>query len=301
MVAGLSFRNAFRAGFACVLALGGWACSSGGGLVEPPGAVTLHADLAYCADQEPARRLDIYVPPGLTGTAPVALHVHGGGWARGDKATGEWFQMVADALLARGYVVASANYRLAPRNTWPAQIEDVACAVRFLQTEGARYGIDGDRVALWGNSAGGHLAALVATSDAWSGGQVPRVRAVAALWGIFDLTAADMPIVTFFAIHALFGRSVPLDDPALQDASPTFHVSPDDPPFLLVHGREDGVVPANQSEGFKARLDAAGVSVDLQLVANAGHELLPDGGEIDPGEGEIVARIVAFFDEQLGR
>lgn len=279
------------------------ACSSptgGDGNDFPLGADSVELDIDYCAG-DPAQRLDLYFPEHRNATpTPVVVHVHGGGWARGDKASGPWFLFVGEELIARGYVVASANYRLAPVHQWPAQIEDVACAIRYLREHAASFGIDPQRIGVWGNSAGGHLVALLGATDSFSGAGVStRPQAVVALYGIHDLTA-DLPLLTSAAIECLVSscQSDP-DIAVLNGASPVSHVSADDAPTFLVHGVRDILVPPSQSQALFDRLQEAAVPSQLLLVENAGHELVPSGGPIQPPEEEITDRIVDFFDDQF--
>src|SRR5439155_23230443 len=99
--------------------------------------------------------------------APVAVYVHGGGWRNGNKASGGWIEPVTRELLARGYVVAAVDYRLVPQHKWPAFIEGVKCAVRFLRSNAPKYNLDPNRIGTWGSSAGGHLVALLGLTDAF--------------------------------------------------------------------------------------------------------------------------------------
>jgi acetyl esterase/lipase len=206
---------------------------------------------------------------------------------------------VGEELIARGYVVASANYRLSP-TPWPAEIEDAACAIRHLRDNAASYGIDPGRIGVWGNSAGGHLAALLGTTDDFSGaGSSTRPQAVVAMYGIHDLTAQDIPLITALAIEQVFGSEPDPESETLVQASPVTHASAGDAPMLLVHGTEDLVVPSNQSQALFSRLQQAGSAAELLTVENAGHELEPSGGAIDPSEAEVTDRIANFFDERL--
>src|SRR5688572_21590931 len=185
------------------------------------------------------------------------------------------FTSIGAALIESGYAVASTNYRLAPISRWPASIEDVTCAVRHLRENAADYGIDPQRIGVWGNSAGGHLAALLGVTDDFSGpGSSTRVQAVVALYGIHDLTASDTPLPTALTIESAFGQRPAPGDPVLSAASPISHVTSDDAPFLLIHGREDVLVLPNQSEAMLSRLSQAGVPAELILVDHAGHELI---------------------------
>ncbi len=271
--------------------------SNGTGL--PLGAGSVQLDVGYC-ESGPLQKLDLYFPKNrVRAPTPVVLHIHGGGWTRGDKASGPWFFKVGEALIARGYVVASANYRLAP-TPWPAEIEDVACAIRHLKENAGAYGIDPARIGIWGNSAGGHLAALIGTTDDFSGpGASTRPQAVVAMYGIHDLTAGDTPLVTAIAIQQAFGSPPDPDSEVLVEASPVTHPTGGDAPMPLIHGAEDLVVLPNQSQALFDRLTDAGAAPQLLLVANAGHELEPSGGALDPTEGEITARITAFLDARL--
>lgn len=267
----------------------------------PLGAASVRLDVSYCGTDDPAQRLDVYFPRRpLPGAMPLALYIHGGGWTTGDKASGQWFTRIGEALLERGYVVASANYRLAPRHRWPAQGDDAACSVRYLLENASALGIDPQRIGVWGTSAGGHIAAyLGANSDDGGAAASNRLQAIVAIYGLFDLTGSDLPLVTGLAIEMAFGSRPELGRPELVAASPISHVSADDPPFLLVHGTRDLIVPKSQSEAFYARLGESGVPKRLLLVENAGHELVPSGGALQPSEEEITRRIVDFFDERV--
>src|SRR5207253_7695708 len=134
---------------------------------------------------------DVYLPTvRVSGPSPVVMYVHGGGWTSGDKS---WVDGVLkeSEFTGRGYLVAAVNYRLAPQYRWPAQIEDVKCAVRYLRANAATYNIDPNRIGAWGTSAGGHLVALMglAGPDAGLEGkggnpdQSSRVQAVVDMFG----------------------------------------------------------------------------------------------------------------------
>jgi acetyl esterase/lipase len=285
-----------------LLALTACASSPTGADPLPLGASAVELDISFCGGAHPLQRFDLYYPARPRGDIPLALHIHGGGWHRGDKAEGPIFTSIGAALIERGYVVASTNYRLAPASRWPAPIEDVACAVRHLRENAVRYGIDPQRFGVWGNSSGGHLAAILGLTDEFSGAGIStRVQAVVALYGIHDLTASDTPVPTALAIAGAFGRQPSAGDPLLVSASPVSHVTPDDPPFFLIHGREDVIVLPNQSERLFARLGEAGVPAQLLLVDHAGHELIALGEPIEPPFAAIVDAVTTFFDTRLGQ
>ena len=204
---------------------------------------------------------------------------------------------VTGELLGRGYVVAAVDYRLVPDVTWPAFFHDVKAAVRFLRASAGKYHLDPDRIGTWGTSAGGHLAALLGTTDAAAGlegdggnpGQSSRVQAVVDLFGPADLPrmrrAPEMARVAFGGAGGL------------KQASPVEHVSRDDPPFLIIQGDSDRVVPAEQSELLYERLRAVGVAAKLVIVKNGGHGL--NGNGITPSRSEMVKMIGDFFDQHL--
>ncbi|MDQ2805992.1 MAG: alpha/beta hydrolase [Chloroflexota bacterium] len=127
------------------------------------------ANLTYCRGGAADLKLDLYLPQPLEGRpAPVAVYLHGGGWQDGDKT---WIGRIlpATALTTRGYAVAAVDYRLAPRYPWPAPINDAKCALRFLRSHAAQYQIDPDHIGVWGDSAGGHLAALLGLAGPTAG------------------------------------------------------------------------------------------------------------------------------------
>jgi acetyl esterase/lipase len=222
------------------------------------------------------------------------MYVHGGGWSSGDKAQGAG-ALEIPALQSAGFLVVSVNYRLAPEYVFPAMIEDVKCAVRFLRAHASQYNLDPDRIGVWGGSAGGHLVALLGTTDSSAGfdfgeylDQSSRVQAVVDMFGPTDLT------VQFEGGIEKASRVFGDFDAAL--ASPVTYVSADDPPFLMLHGEADKLVPIEQSQILLSALQAAGVPAELVAVANAGHGFRPEEGKtISPSRKEITQMIVGFF------
>lgn len=235
--------------------------------------------------------LDLLTPGG-TSTAPLVLWLHGGGWARGSRLP---IPTYVTALCARGYAVASADYRLTGTAIFPAQIQDAKGAVRFLRANALAYGIDPGRIAVWGESAGGHLAALLGTSgdigaatlgnasadlEGSTGGNQgvsSRVQAVVDWYGPTDFVQMHFYPTTANHDAATSDESVFVGGPiqtrpevdALAD--PITYASPDDPPFLVMHGTADQLIPFNQSERLRDALQAQGVRVTFSPVQNAGH------------------------------
>jgi acetyl esterase/lipase len=261
-------------------------------------------DVTYGNADNVALKLDIYYPKTAAGALPVVMYVHGGAWTQGEKDDGAGMSEIPE-LVRRGYLVVSVNYRLAPQHKFPAQIEDVKCAVRFLRAKASSYGLNPDKIGVWGGSAGGHLVALLGTSDVsagleGSGGyayQSSRVQAVVDFFGPADLS------VLFRGnrgalMDDVFGTSN-ADSQVLKLASPVTYISRDDPPFLIIHGDKDIVVPLNQSQILYDRLSAAGIPATLVVVKNAGHSFTPTGGSISPTRIEITTMVADFFDKYL--
>lgn len=269
----------------------------------PPGA-TLLPDITYCAGSGEPLKFDLYQPAGADdGSRRAAVvFIHGGGWHGGDKRGTPGMDDVP-ALVAHGYLVASINYRHAPRHLFPAPLVDVKCAIRFLRSEAARYGIDPHRIAAFGASAGGHLAALAGLTSsedgfdtAEHGAYASQVQAVADFYGPADLLAPDLPERSGKIIAAAFGAGAG----ERRRGSPVHYVAPGAPPFLIVHGADDRVVPVSQSRAFRTALEAANVDVEYLEVAGAGHVLRPSGNSMHPPREEVTRRLVQFLDRTIG-
>jgi len=272
--------------------------------IDPAKLGKVDRDVTYGTADGIDLKMDVYYPEFATGAVPSLLYVHGGAWVQGDKREGAGATEIPE-LRSRGYLVAAVNYRLAPDYKFPAQIEDVKCAVRFLRANAAVYGIDPNRIGAWGGSAGGHLVALLGTTDASSGfegdggyaDESSRVQAVVDMFGPTDLKALSLGISSRF-LSILFGN-VSRNSAIVKQASPITWISKDDPPFLILHGENDDVVPVSQSETLYDRLTAKGVTATLVIVKNAGHGFIPAGGPIDPSRTEITEMVGDFFDLYL--
>ena len=253
--------------------------------------------------------MDIYRPTQSSNApAPAVLYVHGGGWEKGNASLGGVNALIAHQLNQRGMIVAAVNYRLAPQNQWPAQIEDVKCAVRYLRANAQRYGINPSAIGAWGGSAGGHLVSMLGTAGPSAGfdtgaylQQSSSVQAVVDMFGPADLTAGGWGPYATSVVQQVFGVTPGQDNGVLAKASPVTYIQPNDPPFLIFHGVDDAVVPPSQSQELAARLQAAGDSATLVMVQNAGHGFAPAGGPITPSLDQIANTTVEFFAEHLQR
>jgi acetyl esterase/lipase len=271
----------------------------------PAGKSGAHAvyNLAY-ASASPTERLDLYLPASGTGPAPVVVWVHGGGWRVGDKSSiKSYFNpslappkphacndivevQVPDlaTLNAKGYAVAAVNYRLAQDPI--AAVRDAKAAVRFLRAGATRYGLDPDRFAVWGDSAGGYSAIMLGVTGARP-------------------TAFDDPALGNAAVPATVQAVVdwfgPTDSSSMPgnvgaDASPYTYLTAGSapPPFMIAHGDADCVVPVGQSRHLSRALTAAGGSATLAVLPGAGHE--------DPAFMRTqMAPTLAFLDRELRR
>ena len=224
-----------------------------------------------------SERLDVYTPdtPAPAGGYPVMVAIHGGGWRTLDK--GAFGLRTANAFTQGGYVVVSPNYVLAApgKPTWPVNFEDVQAAVRWVRTNAGTMGFNPDEIVAEGESAGANLAALLGVYSTQSSGDgvSSAVEAVVAVSTPTDLTTLYHEKRYAGSAAAEFLGGSPEQVPANYiAASPIDHVSPGDPPMLLIHGRQDPVIPVSQSEEMRAALTAAGVSNELLLV-HGGHAL----------------------------
>jgi len=263
---------------------------------------TARAAVTYCTVGGVALTMNIFLPQTGAGPHPAAVMVHGGGWEHGDAGSPNRLSPVESGLVSQGFVVASLNYRLAPQYLWPAQIEDVKCAIRYLRAEAATYAIDTTRIGAWGSSAGGHLVSMLGTVGPSAGYDVGQyldqssaVQAVVDEWGPADLTGAGWGPAGTQAITQVFGVAPGQASPVLRAASPVSYVAAGDPPFLIIQGAQDSTVPPSQSQEFAAALKSAGVPETLVMVQNAGHGLVPTGGVPTPSVSQVNHMIVSFF------
>ncbi|MFD9318627.1 alpha/beta hydrolase fold domain-containing protein [Streptomyces sp. NPDC060053] len=238
--------------------------------------------------------LDLYRPArDPEQPAPLIVFLHGGGWRTGRRdqfgsAFAGWPVGPFDRLVRAGFAVASLDYRLSGEAVFPAQLHDGKAALRWLRAHAGALGLDAGRVVLWGESAGGHLAALLALTDGrpeWEGdvgepGPGVRVTGVVDWFGPADLRTMQSQsrpdaVCSADAVDSreslLIGAPVPAAPELAAAASPVSHVSAAAPPFLLAHGTADRFVPTGQSEQLAAALRAHGCRVSLHLVEDADH------------------------------
>ncbi|MCX7520764.1 alpha/beta hydrolase [Microbacterium sp. STN6] len=291
------------------------ACS---GRIEVPEGATAHVGLSYMlSDGYRELGMDVYVPSDRTQPAPCVIWIHGGAWLNGDRRyvpdiwpAGEPF----GSLIRRGYAVATIDYRHSREAAFPAQLHDAKAAVRYLRHFAEELGIDPTRLAVWGESAGGHLAALVGLVGTRAdleggvgvGGKDSAVSAVVDWYGVSDVAAMPSLVDSLPNDAMASNPGVTIEEPidvmlagahdraaAERDFSPVSHVSASAPPFLLVHGDADRLVPVEQSRQLHDRLRQAGASAALHIVPGADHVWI--GAEFEP----LVAEAIDFLDSVL--
>ena len=255
-------------------------------------------------------RLDLYLPPVTRGPAPVVVWIHGGAFMHGDR-TALPPLLEQERLFTRlplaGFAVASVEYRLSSEACFPAQLEDVQAAIRWLRARHDELGIDPGRVAVWGESAGGHLAAFAgvagsagpAAHDVEFAEQPTNVAAVVDWYGPTDFAAMDRQAPDDSMMchddpdspeSRLLGAPVQERPDLVARADPCRQATADAPPFLIMHGTRDRWVPFGQSELLATRLRELGVAVDFRPIEGADHVFLDD--RRGP---ELVDEVVAFL------
>lgn len=269
-----------------------------GAFPDPSPGVTLLEGVEFGTGGGRPLLLDLALPRPAEEVCPAVVFIHGGGWNSADRTNGRPLILL---LASHGIAAASIDYRLSDEACFPAQLEDVKCAVRFVRSHAAKYGIDPARIGSAGGSAGGHLAALVGLVPDEAGlegeggwqKESSRVSAVADLYGISDVA------VLMEENHAsdsalLLMRGTPREKPDLYRlGSPLEWVKPGAPPFYLTHGDHDNVVPISHSEKLMAALKAVGTEASLRVVPGMAH------GSISTLPTVVREDVVEFFKRQL--
>ena len=251
---------------------------------------------------------DLYLPAVAAGLRPAIVVVHGGGWRKGRPESVRGF---GELLGRAGFVCLLADYRLTAEACWPAQIEDVKCAIRFLRANADSLEGDPEQIGIVGDSAGGHLALMAAVPCTFegNGGHAAHSSAVAAVCSMYGPTRIRFDRER--ANHvALMGEQANAED--YDRASPITYDLKDFPPCLLIHGVDDKAVPVSNSVDFHDRLQQLGRPVDLRLFPGLGHafdrQTAEEGARMvdvaDPKSvhGRSVVQIIErFFGEHLRR
>jgi acetyl esterase/lipase len=257
------------------------------------------------SEENPFQKLDVYLPVDGEKPYPTIFGIHGGGFIARSKAL---YTLLAWHYARQGYAFVSIDYRLAPRDSYPAQVEDSFCALAWLHANQEEFGFDPKRVIVTGGSSGGYLASMLGTVDDPSvyledcPHEYPSeepLQAVVIYYGLYDITNMDdypggsAPLEPFLGAKY---EQIPVDK--LEEMSPIKHIDGSEPPFIIFHGTADTTIPSFMSENFAEALEQAGVDVELYLLPDAKH-----GFEISSLKGEEMTfslkKIEAFLDRVL--
>ncbi len=272
------------------------------------GEPSVQPNVVYGMYSGAALLMDVHRPANPNGYG--IIFVSGSGWTAAMAYSAEPLKsnsqslLYAKPLVAAGYTVFTLNHRALPRFHYPAAVEDVQRAVRFVRHNAAGFGIRADRIGATGGSSGGHLVSMLGTLDGTGNPDDPdpveresaKVQCVVARAAPIDFFKMKGAGVSFL------GMSVPANDTksveyrTYHEASPISHVSSDDPPFLLMHGDKDESVPFAQSEEMELALKAAGVPVKLIRIEGAGHGPTFPGATHPP---DYLGEMVAWFNHYL--
>ena len=276
-------------------------------------------------------KLDLFLPPPKfksAGPRPLVIYIHGGGFVTGGPRRSAAFldwPAVLGSLAEQGYVVASVSYRFAGEAKYPAQIQDVKAAIRWLRVNAGAYNIDKSRAVVWGQSAGGHLAGLAATTcgvaalapaprkpaperpQAETQASAPEgfdeasdcVQAAVVWFGVFDLVA--LPAGNGMNSNLLGCGTGPCSEEKLRSASAVAYVDGKGPPVLIMHGAEDTTVPIAQSRIFYEALKAKGVPAEFVVEPGVGHSWLgKTPAATKAASYDAMKRTVDFIEATIG-
>lgn len=266
--------------------------------------VTVKKDLSYLGKGR-TEKLDLYLPdPAFhKGPYPAVVIIHGGGWHGGDKGARREINIGIN-LAKAGYVCASINYQLAKKQSkftdnlkqvWPGHLQDCKTAVRYLRKHADQYQIDADHIGAIGGSAGGHLVAMLAvTGDDPElepkgpyAGFSSRIQAVVPMYGAHDLIAIAKS-------RDMLPSLTDAEKELSRQASAVSHISQDDPPFLILHGTKDALVPVEQSELLAAALKQGKIPAELLIIEGAPHSF-----HLQPKQQDLRPTVIGFFDQHL--
>ena len=263
----------------------------------------IYRDIVY---SQSGMKLDIYKPVETITSLPVIVFIHGGAWRVGDKESVS-FGLPYNEMVEQGYVFVSINYRLSDEATFPAQIHDCKAAIRWIRAHAKEYNIDPERVGVWGPSAGGHLAALLGTSDGirdleGDGGNPQYSSSVQAVCDFYGPTDLIRMSELKGELDKESPESLMIGGPLLENAdkvnraNPITYITGNSPPFLIVHGEKDAVVPPDQSQILYDALLKTNIEAELQIIPEAIHGFNGISAEqLD----QIKQMVIGFFNRYL--
>ena len=276
-----------------VVALG-WPARAG----DPPGDVDFRRGVEYANVGGESLRLDLSIPQGATGRLPAIVVIHGGAWRSGNFTNHDDLTW---KLAESGFVAATVGYRFCPEHHFPAQVQDVKCAVRFLRAHAEEFHIDPEHMGAVGFSAGAHLALMLGVMDGKDGlddsggsdGFSSKVQAVVSYFGPTDLELPATDETRPLLVDFLGGPLDTMRD-AYHRASPVTYLDAGDAPMLLFQGTNDPLVPPVHATRMSEAMQAAGVAGRIELIVGGGH------GDWSAEEyARTSAAMIAFFREHL--
>jgi len=268
-------------------------------------AIDFQPNIVYAETATKRLKLHLLLPKDRSKPLPLIIFIKGGGWGKNHPQKSFSFIPQLVPFAKHGYVIASVEHRTSNEAKFPAQLYDVKAAVRYLKENAEKYNIDPSRVGVWGTSSGGHLAALLGTSEGVtqveenekSSRFTSSVQAVVDWYGPTDFSQMSKypGIVDYDAPDSpeshLIGGPIQENLDKVKIANPITYITSDDPPFLIMHGDKDRRVPFNQSELLYEALKKANVKATMYKIKGAGH-----GGFSQP---TILKTVQDFFDQQL--
>jgi len=266
--------------------------------LAPPAGVTYEKDVEFGKGGDTPLKLDIARPEKADKRLPCIVVIHGGGWRGGN------FKVHVPQIFdfaEHGYVSATVQYRLVPTARWPAQIEDVKCAVRYLRANAEKYGIERERFGAIGFSAGAHLSMLLGTMDKKDGlegndgnpNESSKVQAVVSYFGPTDLAQKDFPEIVNGMLADFLGGKPEERAAEFKAASPVTYIDKEDAPILHFQGTKDKLVPYAQAYLLSDVMTKTGLGGRVELLLGADHGW--GGAEMT----RTVAESMEFFDKQL--
>jgi len=293
-----------RLGWLCGLVCVGVLCVAApavfgqGDNARPPDGIAYERDIEYGRGGDQRLYLDLSRPQQLTEPAPCIVVIHGGAWRAGNRRA---HTDLLFKLSQAGYVAATVQYRFCPDNPFPAQIEDVKCAVRFLRAHADRHGIDATRLGGIGFSAGAHLAMMLGVMGPTDGLEGnggwaefdSQIQAVVAFFGPTDLSANDLPVASQQLVKDFLGGSLEERPEAYKAASPIAYVSKGDAPLLMFQGTRDPLVPHTQAYRMIEAMTKAEVPGRVELLIGQAHGW--GGAELN----HTLEQSFKFFDQRL--
>ncbi|QDT40472.1 acetyl esterase [Gimesia alba] len=266
--------------------------------------VTVKKDVSYLGEGR-TEKLDLYLPDPKfqKGPYPAVVIIHGGGWHGGDKGARREIN-IGTNLAKAGYVCASINYRLAKKQSkftdnlkqvWPGHLQDCKTAVRYLRKHADQYQVDAKHIGAIGGSAGGHLVAMLAVTgddpklepNAQYADFSSRIQAVVPMYGAHDLT-------TLAKSRDMLSSFTEAEKELSRQASAVNYITKDDPPFLILHGTKDALVPVEQSELLAVALKEGNIPTELLIIEGAPHSF-----HLQPKQQDLRPTVIGFFDRHL--